>query len=148
MRSRAETLFERLKTSAAILSLIGNAENADFDCKVWPDRTDAARGMLAKAACGFANATGGVIVIGMKAAGGRNGEPDVVTSAAPVSDVGAVAGAALDVILQQVEPGIEGVQVRQIRDGVTEQSGFVLVFVPETTGSPRRGELTGNSMCA
>ena len=140
MPTRAEILFERLQSAEAIRGLIGRPEDADYDCKIWPNRADAARGMIAKAACGFANATGGIIVIGMKASGGKSGEPDVVQEAVPVEDTAAVASAALDIILQMVEPGIQGVRVEQVPLQKDGKSGFVLLLIPEATGSPRRAK--------
>ena len=133
--------MESLRTPEHLLGLIGKPEDADFDCKVWPEGAGAARGMIAKAACGFANATGGVIVIGMKASGGRNQEPDVVTQEMPVADMGAVASAALDIIQQQIEPGIEGVQIELVAREEGSKSGFVLIFVPSTEGSPHRSRV-------
>jgi hypothetical protein len=125
----------------ALETLIGQPENADFDCKEWPTRSDAARGTIAKAACGFANATGGVIVIGLKASGRGADTPDVVRGLAPVTDREAVASEALDIILKFVEPGIEGIEIRTIPAAETDTSGFVLVFVPASDGAPRRSKV-------
>ncbi len=95
---------------------------------------------IAKAACGFANATGGVIVIGMSTRGTGTNMPDVVMGEKPVSDMGAVSSAALDIILKQVEPGIEGIQVHTVRNLPGTKSGFVLIYVPESEGSPQRSK--------
>lgn len=124
--------------------MIGQPEDADFDCKEWPIRADAARGAIAKAACGFTNATGGVIVIGVKASGRRGPEdPDVVQSLTPVADRKAVASEALDIIHKFVDPGIEGIQIKTFPDAGSKASGFVLVFVPASDGSPRRSVVDG-----
>jgi hypothetical protein len=125
----------------ALEALIGQPENADFDCKEWHARADAARGSIAKAACGFANATGGVIVIGLKASGRGADTPDVVQGLAPVADRETVASEALDIILKFVEPGIEGIEIRTIPAAKTGPSGFVLVFVPASEGAPRRSKM-------
>jgi hypothetical protein len=93
---------------------------------------------IAKAACGFANATGGVIVIGMSARSTGANMPDVVVAEKHVSDMGAVGSAALDIILKQVEPGIEGIQIKNVPNKTRSKSGFVLVYVPESEGSPQR----------
>src|SRR4051794_24923461 len=109
MSSRAEVLFERLQKLSAIKALKGTAEDADFDCKVWKGKGQAGNS-IAKAACGFTNATGGVIVIGVEAKGQGANLPDVVTSLQPVADVHSVTSDALDIILNGVEPGIEGIR--------------------------------------
>ena len=103
--TNTERFYKQLSSVRALQALIGKPENADFDCKEWPARQDDARRIIAKAACGFTNATGGVIVIGVKASGAGANTPDVVRSLASVADRHAVASAALDIILQSVEPG-------------------------------------------
>lgn len=110
--SSAERFYRQLSSAKAVQALIGRSEDADFDCKEWPVRMDDARRIIAKAACGFTNATGGVIVIGVKASGAGASTPDVVRTLSPVADRHAVASAALEIILQSVEPGIEGIETR------------------------------------
>jgi hypothetical protein len=102
------------------------------------------RNTIAKAACGFANATGGVIVIGMSAHGGGANLPDVVTGEMPVADMGAVSSVALEIILKHVEPGIQGIQINNVPNKTRSKSGFVLIYVPESEGSPQRSALDSN----
>lgn len=109
--TNAERLYKQLSSLRAVQSLVGKPEDADFDCKEWPTRQDDARRVIAKAACGFANATGGVIVIGVKASGAGANAPDIVRSLAPVADRHAVASTALEIILQSIEPGTEGIRI-------------------------------------
>ena len=83
MPTNAERFYKQLSFMRALTALVGKSEDADFDCKEWPARVDDARRIIAKAACGFANATGGVIVIGVivigvKASGAGANTPDVV----------------------------------------------------------------------
>lgn len=140
----AERFYKSMSSLKALQALIGQSEDADFDCKEWPTRTDAARGTIAKAACGFTNATGGVIVIGVKASGRRGpDDPDVVQSLAPVADRKAVASQALDIIHKLVEPGIEGIQIKTIPDAGSKAPGFVLMLVTASDGSPRRSVVDG-----
>ena len=141
--TNTERFYKQLSSVRALQALIGKPENADFDCKEWPARQDDARRIIAKAACGFTNATGGVIVIGVKASGAGANTPDVVRSLASVADRHAVASAALDIILQSVEPGIEGIRTKTIAEGKSKPSGFVLLFVPASDGPPRRSKVDG-----
>lgn len=97
---------------------------------------------IAKAACGFANATGGVIVIGMSTRRSGQDKPDVITCEKPVDDVGAVASSTLDIILKHVAPGITGVRVHPVHKPPRQKSGFVLVYIPEHDSSPQRSNLT------
>jgi hypothetical protein len=139
MSERAELLFKKLWNRKTIHDLVGQSEDADFDCKEWhgPDNTKAS---IAKGVCGFANATGGVIVVRMSAKGTGANSPDMVTGEKPVSDIEAVKSAVLDIILKQVDPGIKGVEVHTVRDKPKSKSGFVLIYVPELDGPPQRSK--------
>ena len=138
MPTQAETLFLKLQNPHAIDSLIGKSEDATFDCKEWRG-FEANRGSIAKAACAFANAEGGVIVIGVKAVG-RGKEPDLVQELCPVADCEAVRSVTLDIILKSVDPGIQGVQAAVVPAAAGGASGFVLVHVPEA-GSLQRSRV-------
>jgi len=138
MQGRAEQLFKQLRTASSIKGLINESEDSHFDCKEWPISDNDAQKMLAKAASGFTNAEGGVLVIGMKAESKPNDEPDVVTSAAPVSDTAFVKSRVLNLIGNLVEPGIVGVKAREVNDQEGAKSGFVVLYVPASDGLPRR----------
>lgn len=138
MLTSAEHFYHRMNSLKSLESLIGQSEDADFDCKEWHSRPDAARSSIAKAACGFTNATGGVIVIGMSASGRGADTADVVHSLKPVPDRKAIESAALDIILKFVEPGIEGIKTKTIPDAKSKPSGFVLIYVPASQGAPAR----------
>jgi len=56
----------------------------------------------------------------------------------PLENRRAVASEVLDIILKFVEPGIEGVRVKDIP--FEELSGFVVAFIPASDGSPRRSK--------
>jgi hypothetical protein len=134
-----EESFKRLQSVAEIKALIGTTEDLHLDCKVWPPSENDAQKVLAKALCGFANADGGVIIIGMEAKGGPNkDDPDLIQRAQPVTDALAVRSRIENLIGQLVEPGLEGVRVATLFDQPGSQSGFVLVDVPPTEGLPCR----------
>src|SRR5215831_8596418 len=104
MPNIAGQLFESLSSPAAIHALIGKTEDLHLDCKVWPFKDDDAQKMIAKAACGFANADGGVIVVGLRAkAAPSKDEPDQIQAAEPISDTGKVKPRIQDLIGQLVE---------------------------------------------
>lgn len=134
-----EHLFQRLKDVAAISALINTTEDLHLDCKTWPSRDDDAQRMLAKALCAFANADGGVVVIGLDARGGPNkDEPDLIHAAAPVSDAIAVKSRIENLTGEIVEPRVEGVHLAIVPDSMGSSSGFVIVNVPPTEGLPCR----------
>ena len=117
---------------------VGECEDSHLDCKEWPTKDEDAQKLLAKAACGLANAEGGVLVIGMKAESRPKDEPDVITAAAPVSDTALVKSRVLNLIGNLVEPGIVGVVAREVNESEKGKSGFVVLYVPVSEGSPRR----------
>src|SRR5579871_1241792 len=137
MSELARELFDHLKTLEHIRGLIGKSEDLYLDCKTWPADREAQE-MLAKASCGLTNAEGGVLVIGMDARSRAKDEPDLIESAAPVSDTSAVKSRVLDLVGQLVEPRIEGVQATEVNDSTGSKSGFVVVYIPFSEGPPRR----------
>ncbi len=139
MSTHAEDLFNKYRSVAAIEKLVDQCEDAYLDCKEWPVKDDsAAQKMIAKAVCGFSNADGGILIIGMKAESRPKDEPDLITAKAPVSDTKLVSSRVLDWVGNLVEPGIVGVRFREIKESKGKKSGFVVVFVPGGEGRPRR----------
>ena len=135
---RAEELFSQLQNAASVMALIGEAEDAHLDCKEWSTNDKDAQKVLAKAATGLTNADGGVIVFGMKAESRPKDEPDVVTGPAPVLDTSYVKSRILGLISNLIEPGIVGIEAREIADQPNSKTGFVVVYIPKSDGSPRR----------
>src|SRR5258708_4189001 len=138
MSGRGKELFDQLRSVESITGLIGQPEDVHFDCKEWPSSDGDAQKVFAKAACGLTNAEGGVVLVGMKARSNAKDEPDLVESAAPVTDTSAVKSRMLDVVGQLVEPRIEGIQVSEVNESAGTKSGFVVVYVPPAEGPPRR----------
>ena len=135
---RAERLFSELQDLNAINDLLGQPEDSHMDCKVWPAKDDDAQKMIAKAACGMTNADGGVLILGLNAPSRPKDEPDVITEKVPVPDTTYVASRVLGLISNLVEPGIIGVEPREIRETPDSKSGYVVIHVPKSEGSPRR----------
>ena len=94
--------------------------------------------MLAKAVCGLTNADGGVLVLGMKAESRPKDEADVVTAEAPVPDTSLVKSRVLGLISNLIEPPVAGLEVLEIADAPNSRSGFVVIYVPASDGSPAR----------
>jgi hypothetical protein len=136
---RPEELFQSLSDAAAIHALIGKTEDLHLDCKLWPLNDQEAQKTTAKAVCGFANADGGVVVIGLRAKPGSDrDDPDQIQAAEQVPDTNRVKSTVQDLIGKLVEPGVSGVRVEEVRDPAGSKSGFVIVLVPSTEGLPCR----------
>jgi hypothetical protein len=110
-----------------------------LDCKLWPAKDEDAQRVPAKALCGFSNAEGGVIVIGLEAKGGPSKyDPDTIRAAVPVADAVGVKSRIESLIGDLVEPRIEGVRVAAVIDTPEPRAGFVVVAVPASDGLPCR----------
>jgi hypothetical protein len=134
-----EQLFESLSNPGAIHALIGKTEDLHLDCKIWPSKDEDAQRVIAKAACGFANADGGLVVIGLKAkASPEKDQPDQIQAAELLPDTSKVKPRIQELIGQLIEPGIGGVRVAEINDPPGSSSGFVTVLIPATDGMPCR----------
>ncbi len=99
-------------------------------------RNDAQR-VLSKALCGFANADGGVLVIGLEAKSGPGkDDPDLIQQTRPVPDAMAVKSRIENLVGQLVEPGLQGVRLAAVPESPSSSSGFVLVNVPPNRRLP------------
>jgi len=96
MPGYAELLSGRLQDAAAILALVGNSEDAHFDCKEWPAREEDAQKSVCKSGLWTDKCRGGVLVVGRRARATSKDEPDLVESPAPVADTKAVQSGVLD----------------------------------------------------
>ena len=146
MTTRAGQLFQELRSASAVKGLIGQCEDAHFDCKEWPGKDDDAQKMIAKAVCGLTNAEGGVLVIGMKAESRLKDEPDVISAPAPVADTALVKSKVLNLIGNLVEPGIVGASAREIRERKSANRALSLSMSPPARarqdGQGRTGSLS------
>jgi hypothetical protein len=138
MSERGRELFTQMQKAGDIMALIGQSEDVHFDCKEWSANDSDAQRVFAKAACGLTNSEGGVIIFGMRARAISKDDPDLVASAAPVTDTGAVKSRILNLIGELVEPRIEGIEAREVNETAASKSGFVVVYIPVSEGAPRR----------
>jgi hypothetical protein len=134
-----EELFQRLQDVAELNRLIGKTEDLHLDCKIWPQKDEDAQRILAKALCGFANADGGVIIIGLEARSGPNKyDPDIIQGTVPLPDSISVKSRVEGLVGDLVEPRLQGVMVAAAPEAPGAKSGFVLGGVPASDGPPCR----------
>jgi hypothetical protein len=133
-----EELFQRLQDTVEISALVNTTEHLHLECKTWSANENDAQRAIAKALCGFANADGGVLVIGLATARSDKYCPDLIERAVPVFDAVALRSRIESLVPELVEPGLEGVTVAAVREHPGSPSGFVLVDVPPTEGPPCR----------
>ncbi len=137
--SLIEEIFQRLHDATEIATLIGKSEDLHLECKTWSANDGESQKGLAKAICGFANADGGVIVIGLTTTTSADKfTPDVINGSAPVANIQLLKSRIESFIPEIVEPLVEGVTVASVPESSGSTSGFVLVKVPPTDGTPCR----------
>jgi len=139
MSTEMEQLFETLLTLGGVQSLIGLNESAVLECKTWPVRDDEAqKKILAKALSGFANAAGGVLVLGVDARSQGRDEPDSISELKPIDDRQRVKSRFLELAGQLVEPAVHDLRIEDVASSSGGSSGFVVVLIPGTDGPPVR----------
>jgi hypothetical protein len=138
MSTEAERLFQRLQTFEGIQDLIGQNEDSSLDCKEWPSRDEDAQRILAKALSGFANAGGGVLVLGVEARPQGREDPDLISTLKPVGDRQWVKSRVLELAGQIAEPPIMDLNVVHVSANSDPSSGFVVALIPSTEGPPVR----------
>ena len=133
-----EQLFQRLQTATEITGLIGQTETLHLDCKGRPQSDSDLKKVVAKAMCGFANAEGGVIILGLDARGTSKDDPDIIQTSVPLPDILATRSRLESLVGELVEPRVQGVTVADVPETPGAKTGFVLVNVPPSDGLPCR----------
>lgn len=128
--------FDRLESPGAIARFAApKPETLYFDFKEYRG-TDLRKDkdhqkLLAKALSGFANAAGGLLVIGVD---------DKRRTLAPLADARAYEAAANELFSRLVAFPVEGVETKMIEETSGSATGFVLIFVPPSELQPHRSE--------
>jgi len=153
--STSDQLFDRLASlsnadaAQAIRQMIGQAENAQLDFKQKKNPLSAAldaddQRHFAKAASGFANSAGGLLIWGVEAKrkGNDPEAPDVVTSLHPIQNVDAFASHLDSLVIGATRP-VATVENRAIIEDPKTKEGFCLTRVAPGDSPPYRTNLSG-----
>lgn len=134
-----EELFQRLQNVSEVTGLVGSSEHLHLECKTWSRSENESQKSIAKALCGFANAQGGVLIVGLTTKTGPDKySPDVIDGVAPVTDAPALKSRIESLVPELVEPGLAGVKVAAVLEPQNANSGYVVLDVPATDGPPCR----------
>jgi predicted HTH transcriptional regulator len=135
--SAREELFEHLKDVDEIVALVGTGEHLHLECKTWSANENEAQKGLAKALCGFANADGGVVVVGLSTKSTSDKyTPDLIDRIVPVPDVMGLRSRIESLVPELVEPPLISVKIAAVSEDQSTKTGFVVVDVPATRRSP------------
>jgi schlafen family protein len=95
------------------------------------------RTCMSKAFSGFANVEGGVLVMGVHAAGAQKNLPDQVSEIQPIEDLTKFRNDVDRNLKSFNDPPIPGMAVDEVRDPSGDR-GILVVYVPESDGGPHR----------
>lgn len=112
-------------------NLIDQYEDFDLEFKLESyDTSEAKKAELAKDVAAFANASGGVLVIGMAEVNGK------ASKAIPVSIGDDQVRHLRSVIAQRIRPSLPNFPILQIASKEDSKKGFLLLLVPRSDGAP------------
>jgi len=100
--------------------------------------------ILAKAFSGFANADGGVVVIGMETKPAQKYDPDLITAEKAVANAVAVKSRIEALVGELAVPPLIGVRLAAVETQPGSADGFILVHVPATDGNPVQSRKDGH----
>lgn len=121
-------------------AFLGVEENYHFEAKgaqAYDLSTEADRYELAKDVTSFANASGGIVVIGLKTARSQDSESDKVESLELFAKHDLTPAQLLGIIKEYVYPKIAGISVSWIEDKSQAGAGAVVIDVPNQTDDTR-----------
>ena len=121
------------------LQLVGAIEDSGFDCKKIPYRLDDGhqKRELAKDVSGFANASGGIILLGVETYKNPTHFGDEIRSIHPFSQALVDPSRYNEVLLKWVYPTIRNVEVRWFPSSQNPKEGIVALIVPQQPSMER-----------
>lgn len=123
----------QILASGDLTELIGQSETVAFDakCEPYPLDTPTGRYELAKDVSAFANASGGLLVIGLKTEPAPDHDLDVVSALTPVASAALSASQYLGVIKEYVHPFPAGLTVDFLPHGQGAEGLWVITVPPQ-----------------
>jgi hypothetical protein len=97
---------------------------------------------LARSLSGFANVGGGLLIYGIRTAGGGKGQPDRAQAITPIPSLRAFRASIEKRASLVVDPVIASVDVREVEDPSHPDHGVLAILVPESLGGPHRAVRT------
>ena len=136
----SKILFDKLTLEYIQNEMIGKEfENDHLECKLKsrPERAETDKDdelNYAKTLSGFANASGGVLIFGVKAK--KENDIDVITDIIPITDVRKFESRLRELESRIIERPIVGIEYHSIFS--SGQDGLVAVYIPQSLWPPHR----------
>ncbi len=138
--SRAEANYSKLESAEDVHGLVGTPEGLNLECKRWQGDEKPQKAGLAQCISGFANADGGVIIIGLRAVRQGTEEPDIIQRGEPVKKLANAFSQVSDWIGEIVEPIVPGIEVKSIAMP-PDDVGYIVIKIPATELMPVRSRI-------
>ncbi len=142
-------VFDELaaKGAPAVRSLLGRAEDLDFDCKRKQDSANGYlerkdRDILGEIISAFSNSIGGLLIWGPDARKDPGDGIDKIIDFYPISDIFRFESEVKQAVVDLLMPRHPGIYVQAIPE--TSGAGFLLVYVERSERRPHRSEAAGD----
>jgi len=137
----AKSLFDSLRKWSDLQRLVDEAvpEGVYLECKTQTGVLlgQGTKAQIAETASAMANASGGVILLGVSTTAVKASKLDVVSGLEPIGHVDSLAARVEIELSQLTEPPLIGASVRAIKRARTD-AGVVAILVPQSSGDPVR----------
>lgn len=138
--SAAEKFYNSLKTFGDLENLIiqGESEGLFLECKspTDPNLSKDSTSHLAKAASGFSNTEGGVIIYGISTTNHRHSGLDVLSQIEPIGQCHRLAKQIENALPRLTTPSLTNTQIKVILEKPRDKRGAVAVLIPKTFNDP------------
>jgi Putative DNA-binding domain len=149
MNPQLIAFFESISTEADIIHFRSEGREEDlhleFKRKANPGTgavEKADREAFSEALSGFANADGGILIFGVGTKKTRE-RPDRAAELKPIADVEQFRSGLIELILQTVQPSVDGVRIETVLTKTNAKSGYVKCLIPDSDKPPHRSMHAG-----
>jgi hypothetical protein len=149
MNPQLLAFFDDITTEAHVrhFTLVGREEDLHLEFKQKVDRRigvvdEKDRAAFSEALSGFANADGGVLIFGVATRKTPDG-PDRADGLKAITDVGRFRTGLMELILQTVQPSVDGVRIETVPSDSDATVGYVKCLIPDSDKPPHRAMHAG-----
>ncbi|MCK7611555.1 AlbA family DNA-binding domain-containing protein [Roseibium sediminicola] len=133
---------------AGIRSLIGQAESFEVEFKAKDDPSSTSlsnndKKNIAKEVAGFANASGGVLIFGVKTKTDPASQQDVASELQPIAEIEKLSASIKSVLFSNVNPPLTDAEILIVRSDVDPGKGYALIYIPQSESGPHMSTAKG-----
>jgi hypothetical protein len=149
MNPQLIAFFESISTEADIIHFraVGREEDLHLEFKRKANPSTGAvekadKEAFSEALSGFANADGGILIFGVGTKKTRE-RPDRAAELKPIADVDRFRSGLMELLLQTVQPSVDGVRIETVPTKAGASTGYVKCLIPHSDKPPHRAMHAG-----